>query len=143
MNEIQDCPLCPPPSPHPNSSYSDKISNPPRLGGRKYQLCWECNRNILKSQHRNLKRFCFFWCACLAASLVTQLVKNPRAMQETWVQSLGWEGLGEENGYPLQYSCLENPHGQRSLVEYSPWGQKESDMTEQLSTAHEIGRAHV
>ena len=39
--------------------------------------------------------------------------------------------------YILQYSCLENPHGQRSLVEYSPWGQKESDMTEQLSTAHE------
>ena len=28
----------------------------------------------------------YFW-----ASLVTQLVKNPPAMQETWVQSLGWE----------------------------------------------------
>ena len=27
---------------------------------------------------------------------------------------------GEENGYPLQYSCLENPHGQRSLAGYSP-----------------------
>ena len=27
---------------------------------------------------------------------------------------------GEGNGYPLQYSCLENPHGQRSLVGYSP-----------------------
>ena len=26
------------------------------------------------------------------------------------------------NGNPLQYSCLENPHGQRSLVGYSPWG---------------------
>ena len=39
--------------------------------------------------------------------------------------------------YILQYSCLENPHGQRSLVEYSPWGQKESDTTEQLSIAHE------
>ena len=26
---------------------------------------------------------------------------------------------GEENGNPLQYSCLENPHGQRSLVGYS------------------------
>ena len=26
---------------------------------------------------------------------------------------------GEENGYPLQYSCLENPHEQRSLVGYS------------------------
>ena len=49
-------------------------------------------------------------------------------------------GLGRSpgggHGYPLQYSCLENPHGQRSLVCYSPWGHKESDMTEQLSTAH-------
>ena len=27
------------------------------------------------------------------ASLVAQLVKNPPAMQETWVQSLGWEDL--------------------------------------------------
>ena len=42
---------------------------------------------------------------------------------------------GEENGNPLQYSCLENPHGRRSLVGYSPCGHKESDMTEQLSTA--------
>ena len=43
-------------------------------------------------------------------------------------------GLGrspeEENGNPLQYSCLENPHGQRSLAGYSPWGRKESDTTE-------------
>ena len=31
-------------------------------------------------------------------------------MRETWVQSLGWEdSLGEGNGNPLQYSCLENP----------------------------------
>ena len=27
---------------------------------------------------------------------------------------------GEGNDYPLQYSCLENPHGQRSLMGYSP-----------------------
>ena len=27
---------------------------------------------------------------------------------------------GEGNGNPLQYSCLENPHGQKSLVGYSP-----------------------
>ena len=27
---------------------------------------------------------------------------------------------GGENGNPLQYSCLENPHGQRSLAGYSP-----------------------
>ena len=41
-------------------------------------------------------------------------------------------GITFEN--PLQYSCLEKPHGQRSLVDYSSWGCKESDMTEQLST---------
>ena len=32
----------------------------------------------------------------LWASLVTQMVKNPPAMQETWVQSLGWEDPLEE-----------------------------------------------
>jgi len=38
------------------------------------------------------------------------MVKNLPVMQETQFQSLGWEdSLGEENGYPLQYSCLENP----------------------------------
>ena len=43
------------------------------------------------------------------ASLVAQLGKNPPAMWETWVQSLGWEDpLGEGSGYPLQYSGLEN-----------------------------------
>ena len=31
---------------------------------------------------------------------------------------------------PFQDSCLENPHGQRSLASYSPWGHKESDTTE-------------
>ena len=40
---------------------------------------------------------------------------------------------GEGHGNPLQYSCLENTHGQRSLMGYSPWDCKESDMTEQLS----------
>ena len=32
---------------------------------------------------------------------------------------------GGGHGNLLQYSCLENPHGQRSLVGYSPWGEKE------------------
>ena len=35
---------------------------------------------------------------------------------------------------PLQYSCLENPHGHRSVAGYSQWGGKELDMTERLST---------
>ena len=36
-------------------------------------------------------------------------------------------------GNPLQYSCVENPHGQRILAGYSPWGRKESDTAELLS----------
>ena len=35
----------------------------------------------------------------------------------------------EGHGNPLQYSCLENLLGQRSLVGYSPWGCKESGMS--------------
>ena len=30
----------------------------------------------------------------------------------------------------------ENPHGQRSLMGYRPWGCKDSDMTKRLSTQH-------
>ena len=44
-------------------------------------------------------------------------------------------GLGRSpgggHGNPLQYSCLENPHGQRNLVGHSPWDHKESDMTDE------------
>ena len=47
-------------------------------------------------------------------------------------------GLGRSPGgghrYPLQYPCLENPHGQRTLAGYCPWGCKELDTIEQLST---------
>ena len=47
-------------------------------------------------------------------------------------------GLGRSpgggHGNPLQYSCLDNRHGQRSLAGYSPWGCKESGTTERLST---------
>ena len=57
------------------------------------------------------------------------VVKNLPAMQEINAGSSPGSGRspGEGNGNPLQYSCLENFHGQRSLVGYSPWGLKESD----------------
>ena len=42
---------------------------------------------------------------------------------------------GGGHGNPLQYSCLENPHGQRSLAGYSTRGRKESDMTERLTSS--------
>ena len=48
-------------------------------------------------------------------------------------------GLGRSpeggHGNPLQYSRLENPHGQRSLVGHGPQGHKESDATECQSAA--------
>ena len=53
-------------------------------------------------------------------------------------------GLGRSpgggHGNPLQYSCLENPHGWRSLAGRIPWGHKESDTTEQLSTYKFVGQ---
>ena len=58
-------------------------------------------------------------------SLVTQMVKNLPAMQETWVRSLGQKD-------PLEKEWLLNPvflskefHGQRSLVGRYSWGYKE------------------
>ena len=44
----------------------------------------------------------------MRAFLVAQKVKNPPAMQETWVQSLGWEDPMEK-GMVTQYSCVQNP----------------------------------
>ena len=42
---------------------------------------------------------------------------------------------GGGHGNPLQYYCLENPHEQRSLAGWSPWGCKELDTTEATNTA--------
>ena len=49
---------------------------------------------------------------------------------------------GKGNGDPLHYSYLENPHGQRSLVG-SPWGCKESDMTEAAEGTHMCTHTHT
>ena len=48
-----------------------------------------------------------------------------------WIPGLG-RSPGEENGNPLRYSCLENSMD-RVAWRASPWGGKESDMTEQLT----------
>ena len=59
------------------------------------------------------------------ASLVAQLVKNPPAMRETWVQPLGWEDPLEKGRLPTPVFWPGELHGL-----YSPWGHKESDATE-------------
>ena len=60
------------------------------------------------------------------------MVKNLPAMWETGVRSLGQEDPLEE-GMATHSSILAGEsHGQRSLVGYSPWGHKESDITEAI-----------
>ena len=62
------------------------------------------------------------------ASLVAPLVKNLPAMQETWVQSLGWEDPWRREKLP---TAVFWPGEFRGL--YSPWGLEELDKTERLS----------
>ena len=64
---------------------------------------------------------------------MAQLVKNPPAMQETWVPSLGWKSPLEKGKaavlrLPTAVFWLGEFHGL-----YSPWGCKELDVTERLS----------
>ena len=58
------------------------------------------------------------------------VAKNPPANAGNGRDVGSIPGLAGGNGNPLRYSCLENPHGQRSLTGYSPLGHKESDTTE-------------
>ena len=51
-------------------------------------------------------------------------------MQETWVWSLGREGLLKEDMQPTPVFLPRESHGQRSLVGYGPWGHQEVDVTE-------------
>ena len=56
--------------------------------------------------------------------------KTPPVKQETWVQSLGWEDPLEKEMASTPVFLPEKFHEQRSPMGYSPWGGKESDMTE-------------
>ena len=62
------------------------------------------------------------------------MVKNPPAnasdVRDRGLIPGSERSPGAGHGNPLQYCCLENPKGQRSLVCYSPQGQKELVMTE-------------
>ena len=58
------------------------------------------------------------------------MVKRLSAMQETWVLSLGQEDPLEKEMANHSSALAEKFHGQRSLIGYSPWGRRESDMIE-------------
>ena len=74
-----------------------------------------------------------YWHLPVMTSLVAQTVKRLPTMQVDpgSIPGLG-KSSGEGNGSPLQYSCLENPTDEWSLVDYSLWDHKESDTTEWL-----------
>ena len=78
--------------------------------------------------------FIFFFIFYISAYQVALVVKNPLAnagdIRDTGSIPGSGRFPGGGHGNPLQYSYLENLHGQKSLADYSPWGCKESDMTD-------------
>ena len=75
------------------------------------------------------------WVSRVLTPQVALVVKNllADAGDAGLIPGLG-RSPGEGHSNPLQYPCLEKTHRQRSLASYSPWGRKELDKTEQLST---------
>ena len=63
---------------------------------------------------------------------MSQMVKRLPAMWETWVRCLGGEDSLEKERQPTPVLLPGKSHGGGSLVGYSPWDRKESDLTEQL-----------
>ena len=71
------------------------------------------------------------------------MVKKLPAMQKTQLRSLVWEDPPEKEGVTHSVFLPEKSHGQRSLAGYSPWGHKESDTTEQISTHAHTGIYYI
>ena len=63
--------------------------------------------------------------------MVTNPFANARDIRDVGLIPVWRRSPGGGHSNPFQYSCLENPHGQRSLAGYSPWGGTESDTTGQ------------
>ena len=89
-----------------------------------------------ESDTTSLTHSCIGW-----ASLAAQLVKNPCAMQEAWVRSLGWEDFLEEGS--ATHSSI---HAWRMPMDRRAWratvhGVVESDRTERLSTTRVLDKS--
>ena len=82
----------------------------------------------------NIYIYIYIYIYLTTASQVALLVKNPPTssgdIREAGLIPEQGRSPGEGHESPLQYSCWENPHGQWSLVGYSPQGCKELDTTE-------------
>ena len=69
------------------------------------------------------------------------VLRIPSLTEALRLWSPAFQALG--HGSPLQYSCLEDPRGQRSLVGYSPWGYRESDTTKGLTLTQAWGTSRA
>ena len=67
---------------------------------------------------------------------ICQCRRHKRCGSDPWVGKVPWRRVWQ----PTPVSLPGESHGQRSLAGYSPWGTKESDTTERLSTAQRAGR---
>ena len=92
--------------------------------GNSYPLQYSCLENATKSQHN--------W-ATFKGFPGGSVGKCGRPGFHPWVWKIPWR----THGNPLQNSCLENPHDQRNPAGCSSQGRKESDTTDQLSTAQQ------
>ena len=136
---------CPPAGDLPNQGTEPATPVSPTLTGRFFttSTTWEPQPPPSKKKNshevRNVSFIEFYsdfeiyaFYIMLLAFLVTQMVNNPPAMQETQVWSWVRKIPEERNDNPLLFLTGEF-QGQRSLVGCSPCGHKESDTTEQLT----------
>ena len=98
-----------------------KVSRRAKKTGRKKQ---KGNRTPEKTPH--LWRVQASQVVIVGTEPACQFRRHKTRKFDPWI----WEISGGGQCNPLQYPCLENPHGQRNLVGYSPWGLKVSDTTE-------------
>ena len=89
-------------------------------------LAWQIPRTEEPGglQSMQSQRVGHHWATNTAASSMTQLVKNPSAVPEVQVRSLGWEDPQRSKWQSNPVFLPEKSHGKRSLVGYSPWGCK-------------------
>ena len=94
----------------------------PWVGKTPWRIPWTEEPGGLQSMQS--QRVGHHWATNTAASSMTQLVKNPSAVPEVQVRSLGWEDPQRSKWQSNPVFLPEKSHGKRSLVGYSPWGCK-------------------
>ena len=120
------------------------------MTGRKYNkgltvaiISEETLNNIFLFTYLHFQKYIYFQCFGNKHTLSWGFSDGSRSKESTCNAGIsGAAGLisgserspGGGNGNPLQHSCLEKPHGQRSLVGYSPKCHEESVTTEWLNT---------